>query len=239
MSLRDVVEIADFKCENLFESLDRIKAFCVEHQIRCYPPISEGELDESRYFSLDKDEDTFEEAIDRAIEEGESHTVEFKASSFLDTARLKGGYFDNPEDLISKSVEHEVSKTLSAFLNADGGILLIGVNDDHSIFGIEEEYGFIKGNKKDRDGWELRLSSKLEKCILEYKEVIGHVQQRFVKREDKHIYAMMVSPRKDRIVACFDEESRTEIAYQRAGNRSNRLTPHAIEGLVRQRCANS
>lgn len=235
LSLREAIEIDEFKSEDTFKALDNVRSFCGDHNIRCVPPFDEGELDEGRFFSLDKGEDIFEEAIEKALQDGESHTVEFKASSFLDIDRLDGGHFEKPQDLISKSVEHEIVKTLSAFLNADGGILLVGVKDDHSVCGVEVEFGYLKGSKKDRDGWELRLSGKLEAALLDYREVVGHLQQRFVKRDGLAVYAIMVTPRRERIAACKCESLKSEVAYQRAGNRSNKLTPHAIEGLVRQR----
>jgi hypothetical protein len=63
------------------------------------------------------------------ITQGESGELEFKSTFRWD---LKAGK-TNP------SVERTSLKTISAFLNTSGGILLIGVRDDGSIEGIESD----------------------------------------------------------------------------------------------------
>ena len=55
---------------------------------------------------------------------------------------------------IEHALEHEVLKTIAAFLNTDGGTLVIGVADDHSTVGIEVDYPRLNGSS---DGWRLRF----------------------------------------------------------------------------------
>jgi hypothetical protein len=76
------------------------------------------------------------------IAKGESRRSEFK-SSFR---------WDVNEDKLNKALEHPVLKSLAAFLNSDGGTLLIGVSDDGTILGLARDYQTLK--KKDRDGFE-------------------------------------------------------------------------------------
>ena len=64
------------------------------------------------------------------IKRGESKTLEFKST--LRWALKE----DRPDD---KGVTHAVLKTIAAFLNTEGGDLLIGVADDRSIVGIERD----------------------------------------------------------------------------------------------------
>ncbi|GAI03385.1 unnamed protein product, partial [marine sediment metagenome] len=45
-------------------------------------------------------------------------------------------------------------KTIAAVSNAEGGTLLIGVNDDGEIIGLERDFTSLKGN---RDEFELHL----------------------------------------------------------------------------------
>jgi predicted HTH transcriptional regulator len=56
-------------------------------------------------------------------------------------------------------MEEAILKTVTAFLNSDGGILLIGVDDDGNILGLQNDYQTLK--KKDRDGFELWLMGDL------------------------------------------------------------------------------
>lgn len=64
------------------------------------------------------------------IKRGESKTLEFKST-------LRWSLKENRRD--DKSVTHAVLKTIAAFLNTEGGDLLIGVADDGSIVGIEHD----------------------------------------------------------------------------------------------------
>src|ERR1051326_1802367 len=64
------------------------------------------------------------------IKRGESKTLEFKST-------LRWSQNENRQD--DKGVTHAVLKTVAAFLNTEGGDLLIGVADDGSIVGIERD----------------------------------------------------------------------------------------------------
>jgi len=64
------------------------------------------------------------------LKRGESKTLEFKST-------LRWSMKENLKD--DKIVTHAVLKTIAAFLNTEGGDLLIGVADDGSIVGIERD----------------------------------------------------------------------------------------------------
>ena len=64
------------------------------------------------------------------IKRGESKTLEFKST-------LRWSLKEDRKD--DKGVTHAVLKTIAAFLNTEGGDLLIGVADDRSIVGIERD----------------------------------------------------------------------------------------------------
>jgi type I restriction enzyme, R subunit len=64
------------------------------------------------------------------IKRGESKTLEFKST-------LRWNLKEDRKD--DKVVTHSVLKTIAAFLNTEGGDLLIGVDDDGSIVGIESD----------------------------------------------------------------------------------------------------
>lgn len=64
------------------------------------------------------------------IKRGESKTLEFKAT-------IRWNLKEDRQD--DKAITHAVLKTIAAFLNTEGGDLLIGVADDASIAGIERD----------------------------------------------------------------------------------------------------
>jgi hypothetical protein len=63
------------------------------------------------------------------IASGESRTVEFKSSLRWD---LRQGV-ENP------SLQKMCTKSMAAFMNGDGGVLLIGIEDTRAVFGIEKD----------------------------------------------------------------------------------------------------
>lgn len=122
---------------------------------------------------------TSSQQIKILINEGESKTVEFKETFSLDIKdRTK-----QPR-LIESSI-----KTIAAFLNSDGGNLLIGVTDDGEIKGIDEE---IELFDKSIDKFLLRFKSNLKKRIGE--SIYPLINQRLVKVEDKFVFQISCQP---------------------------------------------
>jgi len=91
-------------------------------------------------------------SIEDIIAEGEHDGLEFKSSLRWDTK----------ESVPNKDLEKVVLKTLAAFNNGygDGGRLIIGVDDDQNILGLENDYSTLDGN--DRDGFQLHLRNLIK-----------------------------------------------------------------------------
>ncbi len=88
-------------------------------------------------------------AIATLITQGESATLEFKS-----TAR-----WNLKEDKKDRTMEEVILKTIAAFLNTQGGTLLIGVDDAGDPIGLTPDYNTLQ--KKNRDGFELWLMGDL------------------------------------------------------------------------------
>ena len=86
--------------------------------------------------------------IREMISQGESDQVEFKSTFRWDLRQNK----KNP------AIEHAALKTMAAFLNSGGGDLLIGVEDDGNILGIEAD-GLANDDKFLLHVWALIKSS--------------------------------------------------------------------------------
>ena len=64
------------------------------------------------------------------IQKGENESVEFKST-------LRWNLYTDKKD---KAIEKAVLKTLAAFMNSNGGILIVGVDDDGKILGLENDH---------------------------------------------------------------------------------------------------
>jgi uncharacterized membrane protein YeaQ/YmgE (transglycosylase-associated protein family) len=92
-------------------------------------------------------------APDRTVVEliaaGEGERVERKSTARVN---IRTGERDT-------RIEEEVVLTVAGFMNASGGTLLIGVADDGTVFGMEDDYRVTA--RHDRDGFELWLRQVL------------------------------------------------------------------------------
>lgn len=102
----------------------------------------------------------------------ESQEVEYKQSTWAPTKDpAEGGDVAQ----ISKEIQNGVIKTVVAFMNSDGGELVIGVRDhDRSVAGIEADLAFRKLDAGDTDSYELQLRRLLADRIDE----LAHRQTR-------------------------------------------------------------
>lgn len=86
------------------------------------------------------------------MKNGESKHLEFKSSL----------QFCTVNKIINKDLRFEVLKNLAAFANTDGGILLIGVDDEHNILGLEtNDYTTLKKENK-QDEFRLLIDGLVE-----------------------------------------------------------------------------
>ena len=129
-------------------------------------------------------------SIDELMTRGESSTVEFKSS-----ARWNIHKGDRDQ-----AVEREIVKAVAGFMNAHGGTLLIGVNDDHDAVGLDNDYKLTKkGNRDPRDSFENWLTDLFDRSIgkpalanvsIGFEDVRGHDVCRIeVKPSRQPVYA--------------------------------------------------
>ncbi|MEP6682917.1 MAG: ATP-binding protein [Parafilimonas sp.] len=123
--------------------------------------------------------------IQQIIHEGEQNTVEFKSTLHFKTGRE-----------INK-IKEDIPKTICAFLNSNGGLLFIGVDDNKSIIGLDFDFNLSNG-KNSEDYFRLKFDNMMEQFIgLSIK---NNINAKFYKLEDKSIFVVIVSPSKKRLV---------------------------------------
>jgi len=156
--------------------------------------------------------------IARLIAAGEGERLEFKS-----TARwnIRSGAQD-------KKMEEVIAKTVSAFLNADGGTLLIGVADDGEVLGLENDFKTL-GKKPNRDGFELFLTDLLFKGKL---HLSGLISFSFHDVSGKTVCKVAVKPSPQTV---WTEVGGVERFFVRTGNSTRELSPSETLAYVRRR----
>ncbi len=98
---------------------------------------------------------------------GETRHMEFKQSFFANVDVI---YANSGKLVKDKDVQGEVIKDIASFMNAEGGTLLIGVNDKGKVVGIDKELKRLGWQKIDNYFQELgaQLESRLGKDYHQY-----------------------------------------------------------------------
>lgn len=142
--------------------------------------------------------------VSSLIRQGESSRLEFKSSFQWDVKQQRE----------AKHLRDMVVKTVAAYLNTEGGTLLIGVSDDGEIYGLEKDLRLINGHSLDK--FELLLTRVImDKIGTEYTPFI---QIAFEPVDEKTICLVDVKPAPKPI---FVEGQKF---YMRSGNATRELT---------------
>lgn len=152
--------------------------------------------------------------IEALIAQGESETLEFKSSLQWN---VRQGQQNNDLRLA-------VLKSIAAFLNSQGGTLLIGVQDDGQIVGLSPDLRLV-GDSRDR------FAQLMDNLIAEY---IGAqhtplIRRRFVEVGDKLVYAVEVRPAPEPVYF------RDGAFYVRMQTTTRQLNPEETVGYVQKR----
>jgi len=162
-----------------------------------------------------------ERSIDEIITDGESAGVEFKSTA---RRNLHTGERDDKIELV-------IAKTVSGFLNGDGGILVVGVDDDGNALGLDNDLSLMK--EPDHDRYELWVMDHLERTLG--KPAIAFVDLSFEPYGGKDVVVIRVEP-SDRPVFLDEPKSpRTADFYVRMGNSTRKLLTDEYTDYARSR----
>lgn len=234
-SLDDLRRYDEFAGLGLMTAIEAIDEKLESVGLSIHPSVQEGEVDQKRIIARRQTKEKFELELEEAISSGEGQEAEYKETLYLKKRLLNNNNIPK-EHWVSEDMIFECVKTICAFLNADGGTLLIGVDDDGNIQGIECELEFVKGGDGSNDKWELFFSNCLQKYIYDFSSCIGYISRKIIQVEEKSICVVLVRSRRTAITVCRSPSDNTaEIVFLRNGNGSKEIKARAIEELIRSR----
>ena len=153
------------------------------------------------------------------IEQGEGMYIEFK-----ETLR-----YDARKGETSRELERMVLKTIVAFLNSDGGTLLIGVDDGGKVSGLNDDYKTL--TKKNRDGFENHLTALVKTAIgLPFAK---YVRAAFEPIDGKDI--CVISVKGAHKPAYLRNGDRSEEFFVRVGNSTQPFSMSEAEEYIKTR----
>lgn len=164
-----------------------------------------------------------EVTIEEMIKEGESNELEFKSS-------LRWNYQTGN---IDKKLETVILKSISAFNNGDGGTLIIGVDDEGEILGLDHDYHSLNGNK---DEFELHLRNLINDAFGKT-FTTSNISITFFPINEMEICKIVIKKgNKPLYLEITDGNgNKTEKFYLRSGNSSQELRLREVSEYVNSR----
>lgn len=155
--------------------------------------------------------------IENLIKIGEGISLEFKSTLRYD---LRKGE-------VSKEMERIIIKSIVGFLNAEGGTLLIGVNDEGIITGLKNDYRNLP--KKNRDGFENHLTMLIKTMIgLQFTKYVD-IKFEYLDGED----VCVVNVKKGHKPAYLRNLDKKEEFFVRVGNSTQPFSMSETEEYIK------
>ena len=166
-----------------------------------------------KYVQNPKQPSTLESTISSKLLKEESETLEFKSSFKYNVKRFEQTGKKIKDDTVGK----EISIAVAAFANKIGGTILIGVNDNKEILGIQDDIELLSDQTK--EFFERKIWESLKNLIKD-NSFISNIKLHIEQVEDKEICELIIPPAKSPIYVDSIQE-----CYVRMGNRSEKFNP--------------
>ena len=157
--------------------------------------------------------------IEELLKKEEGQRLEFK-STFQ---------WDIRTEIKKEELRLGVIHTISAFSNTDGGYLFVGVQNDKSIFGLENDYSLLK-DKKNWDGFCLMLTQEIDNRFFKGFAAKLKITQHTIENHD--ICLMKTSVGDD---AVWVKENNGEVFYIRIQNSNRALSARESAEYIRKK----
>jgi hypothetical protein len=153
-------------------------------------------------------------SLSALIAQGEHEGVEFKSSARWN---YKRGDRDPEMELV-------VARAVAGLLNGNGGTLLVGVDDDGNVLGLDRDYRLLP--ERNRDKYQLWLSDFLG--VVLGKNVLAHISIRFEETETGDVCRIDVRPSPRPVFLNPPKSDKVAEFYVRMGNATRRLTTDEV-----------
>lgn len=156
--------------------------------------------------------------ITELLTRAEDDQLEFKATLRWDRAKAA----------VEEELERRVLQTVAGFANAKGGTLLIGVDDDGRVVGLENDYTSLKG---DRDSFERHLRQLLDEGLGK-PETAHLVDTSFPSQDGKEICRVDV---RASLKLLFLKHGNSKEFFVRSGNATKMFNNEETARYIQQR----
>ena len=153
------------------------------------------------------------------IAKGEGNKIEFKSTFFVDRKKYQKVIGLQAKEYKSDEVLLSALKSIAAYLNSDGGTLLVGVTDEGDPCGIGLDH--ILASSPNEDQWQLCVRSNIESQFKDGKTVNPYVTIEFETVQGNRVAIVRVLPKPATVFLKSANEPYS--LYVRNGNRTDKL----------------
>lgn len=187
-----------------------------KHILSTFPLVDQRVKDDALQAFRDLAPPEGDPEVVRLVRGGESQRVEFKSSMRVP---VDGSA---PSKELTATLEGVIIKEIAAFLNAEGGTLLIGVDDDGRGLGLVPDYA-SSPKIADKDGFERHLRGLVDVALG--KTVAASLKVTFVGLDSKEICRVDIpAGDQEAFVQVTDKSGQKRHAlYVRSGNKAEEI----------------
>lgn len=137
---------------------------------------NEGDLDLERTLKKKQSADVLAKRIQKILDAGgENYDIELKSTFYIDTKRMQHQPGLEIKEYVNDKLKQKLAQEICAFLNRNGGILLLGIANDLTIVGCEDDFAVHPGDGTPEDKADLIVRSIAEKYFLKPSVVLTHL----------------------------------------------------------------
>lgn len=159
-------------------------------------PVDDGDLETPRYIRLRSNEEVKPKILERleGIIQHEHTLLEMKSSLVFHHNRARKDPNASKHELKSDEVLHSALKSIPALMNANGGELIIGIDDDKNVVGIEYDFEVIRTGSG-VDQWEGFLRDKVKTVFRDGMSICSALSIKY-ERYEKGTVAIISCPKR-------------------------------------------
>jgi Putative DNA-binding domain len=233
VSLNDLFSIFEMpESVPALAKVEQILKFTEHYGLTLIPALEKGDLATTRRLSLKAGAPTTADKMRDEVKGGEGERLELKSSLQYDREKARNYAGALGSELRSDGVLHSCLKTIAAFLNSEGGILYVGLDNSGAAVGIAEDLLLLKEEKRNADHWELMLRDAVRAKFKDGDTINDYLRAEFLDCAGKLVARIEVYPRRRLSFVRYQERY---FLYRRQGNRTAEVTIDQVEEFLAQR----
>lgn len=175
-SLNELLEEYDLKDESL-KGVAHILKVLEKYGISLDPRFEdEGNLDTKRTLKAALEIESLIQEITTLITDGgEDYSVELKSSIRIDRNKQRANPHLSTEDCVSPKLSTKLAQEICAFLNRDGGTIYLGIKNDNTVCGCQDDFDSLSGDGSNADKADLIIRKIVEKNFVNANKVLSYL----------------------------------------------------------------